>query len=118
MTLSKAVPILAYLEADSTVYFYERLGFACNARWPGYLIFSRDAVEIHLWECDDPQIPRNTGCYVRVEQVGDLYAECQRLDCIHPEGALGDKPWGMRQFSILDNNGNIIHFGEPLPGNE
>jgi hypothetical protein len=118
MYLKTAVPILAYLEADPTVDFYQRLGFACNARWPGYLIFSRDAIEIHLWQCEDPGIPKHTGCYVRVDNVEDLYAECLRLDCIHPEGSLTEKLWGMRQFSILDNSGNIIHFGEPLPGND
>jgi hypothetical protein len=33
---------------------------------------------------------------------------------IHPEGTLTNKPWNMRQFSILDNSGNIIHFGEEI----
>lgn len=118
MHLKQVVPILAYLEAEPSVSFYRRLGFECIARWPGYLIFSRDAIEIHLWQCDDPAIPRNTGCYIRVDHVEQLYAECQRLDCIHPEGHLACKPWGMRQFSILDNSGNILHFGEPMDVNE
>jgi hypothetical protein len=118
MSLNKAIPILAYLEADQTVNFYEAMGFASNARWPGYLIFSRDSIEIHLWQCDDPGIPRNTGCYIRVDRIEELYDECLRLGCIHPAGSMEDKPWGMRQFSILDNNGNIIHFGESLPGND
>ena len=118
MPLSQAIPILAYLDADQTLVFYEKLGFECKSHWPGYLIFSRDTIELHLWQCDDPGIPKNTGCYVRVNQIVELFAECERLQCIHPAGTLEDKPWGMRQFSILDNNGNIIHFGEPLPDND
>jgi hypothetical protein len=31
---------------------------------------------------------------------------------VHPNGKLENKPWGIRQFSILDNSGNILHFGE------
>jgi hypothetical protein len=112
MPLLTAIPILAFLDTDETVRFYERLGFSCQANWKGYLMCQRDDIEIHLWQCDDPAIPKNTGCYVRVNQVDELYAECLSLDCVHSNGKLENKPWGIRQFSILDNSGNILHFGE------
>ncbi len=31
-----------------------------------------------------------------------------------PNGKLQTMAWGMRQFSILDNSGNIIHFGQDI----
>lgn len=111
--LHSAIPILASLNEDETVKFYtEKLGFTFHSSWDGYLIFSRDGVNIHLWPCDNAEIAKNTGCYVRVTEVDKLYAEYLTHDIIHPEGALKQMEWEMKQFSILDNNGNIIHFGE------
>ncbi|MBY0535668.1 MAG: VOC family protein [Chitinophagaceae bacterium] len=114
MSLLAAVPILAYLNKEETVAFYTNLKFEVNAVWDGYIMCSRDEIEIHLWQCNDPEIPKNTGCYVRVNKIEGLNDECTLLGCVHPNGALEDKPWGMRQFSILDNSGNIIHFGQRL----
>lgn len=114
MALLAATPILAFLKPEETIAFYKKLGFTCNAEWPGYLMFQRDQVSIHLWLCDDENIPKNTGCYVKVKDIEDLYQECTALGIIHPQGKLEDKPWNMRQFSILDNSGNIIHFGQEL----
>ena len=54
--------------------------------------------------------------YVNVTAVDELYAMYEPQGVIHPEGKLTNMPWEMRQFSILDNNGNIIHFGEDISG--
>ena len=114
MPLLKATPILAYLDRDVTVAFYESLGFTSNAKWDGYLMFSRDAINIHLWCCDDESIPKNTGCYVNVDEIDVLDKEFEALGVVHPNGRLQNMAWGMRQFSILDNSGNIIHFGQDM----
>jgi len=113
--LKSAVPILASLNADETIAFYtQKLGFTFRANWDGYLIFSRDDIQIHLWPTSDEEVPKNTGCYVNVTEVDSLYNEYLPLGIIHPNGKLENKPWEMRQFSILDNSGNIIHFGEDI----
>lgn len=114
MPLLKATPILAYLNKEDTIAFYTKLGFECNAAWDGYLMFQRDQINIHLWLCDNVEIPKNTGCYINVDEIDALYATYLELGIIHPNGKLEDKPWEMRQFSILDNSGNIIHFGQEL----
>ena len=49
-------------------------------------------------------------------EVDKLYAELKGKGLIHPNGDLKDMPWEMRQFSVLDNNGNIINFGEDISG--
>jgi len=117
--LKAATPILASLDADETIKFFtEKLGFTFHNNWDGYLIFSRDEINIHLWPTEDESIPKNTGCYVYVTAVDKLYAEYQLQEIIHPNGKIKNMPWGMRQFSVLDNNGNIIHFGEDLAGNQ
>jgi hypothetical protein len=114
--LKSTVPILASLNEEETIKFYtEKLGFTFYSSWEGYLIFGRDDIFIHHWPCTDPEIAKNTGCYVNVTEVDKLYAEYEPLNIVHPDGgALEEKPWGMKQFSILDNNGNIIHFGEEM----
>ncbi len=115
--LKTAIPILASLNADETIKFYtDILGFTLYSNWEGYLMFGMDQIEIHLSSTDDVSIPKNTGCYVNVTAVDELYAKYKAHGIIHPDGALKNMPWQMRQFSIIDNNGNIIHFGEDISG--
>lgn len=113
--LKSATPVLAHLNAGETIAFYtDVLGFRFHSEWDGYLIFSRDDISIHLWPTNDPEVPKNTGCYIYVTEVDELYNELSAKNIIHPEGHIKDMPWNMRQFSILDNNGNLIHFGEDI----
>ncbi len=114
MPLVSAIPILAFLDEKETVAFYTKIGFTCNNKWNGYIMNQRDQIEIHLWKCDDEAIPKHTGCYIRVHDIDRLYAEYKALEIIHPNGPLEVKPWGVKQFSILDNSGNILNFGELL----
>ncbi|MET3115155.1 catechol 2,3-dioxygenase-like lactoylglutathione lyase family enzyme [Pedobacter sp. CG_S7] len=111
--LKTAIPILASLNALQTIEFYtKKLGFTFHDNWDGYLILSKDGVFIHFWPTQEEAIPKNTGCYVNVTSVDELYALYEAQGVIHPNGALKTMPWERRQFSILDNNGNILHFGE------
>ncbi|MFN8342825.1 MAG: VOC family protein [Cyclobacteriaceae bacterium] len=114
MPLQSAIPILAFLDLEETAAFYRKIGFTVNTSWKEYLMCSRDGIEIHLWKCDNPDIPKNTGCYVRVTGVDAIHAEYSELGIIHPNGPLKNHPWNMREFSILDNSGNLIRFGESL----
>lgn len=110
-----ATPILASLNTEETIKFYtEKLGFTFHSDWDGYLIFSRDGIMIHHWPTDNEEIPKATGCYVNVSEVDALYEEYKAHGIIHPNGELKNMDWEMRQFSIIDNNGNLIHFGEDL----
>ena len=112
--LQSAVPILASLNAEETIRFYtEKLDFTFQNNWDGYIILKKDNINLHLWPTDDPEVPKSTGCYINVSEVEKLYAEYKPHGVVHPNGKLETKPWRMKQFSILDNNGNIIHFGQP-----
>ena len=117
--LKYAIPILVSLNKEETIKFYtEKLGFTFHSNWDGYLIFSRDGVNIHHAPCNNIEVAKNTGCYVNVTEVDALYEEYKQHDIIHPEGHLQTMPWEMKQFSIVDNNGCLIHFGEDLSGEE
>jgi hypothetical protein len=110
--LTSAVPKLASLDIQRSVAFYQRIGFASLGASPDYGIVVRDGVQIHLWLCDDPNIPKATGCRINVDGVAELYDAMSVLGVVHPNGALSTKPWGWREFSITDNDGNLITFGE------
>jgi hypothetical protein len=51
---------------------------------------------------------------VEVKDIDGLYEELKGVDVIHPNGTLQNHPYGMREFAILDNDGNMIKFGQPL----
>lgn len=108
-----STPILASLNEPETIAFYtEKLGFTFKTNNNGYLIFTRDGINVHLFPCDAPQDCRNMGCYIYVTDIEDLYKEYQLYNLIHPNGALRMMPWGLRQFAVVDNNNNIFYFAD------
>ena len=47
-----------------------------------------------------------------------VYDEMREAGVVHPNGALCEQPWGMKEFSVLDSDGNLINFGNaPSPDN-
>jgi len=111
--LRRAVPVLASLDIEATQRFYaERLGFATVARYPDYGIVARDDVQIHFWLTDDAAIPKATSCRVDVDGIDALYEELRAAGVVHPNGPLTDQPWGLREFAVLDGDGNLITFGQ------
>ena|SRR5688572_25842995 len=116
-----AIPILPARSLDETRVFYERLGFAVVGWWPsefgGYAILVRGDLEMHFFALADLSPLENYAqAYWRVTNVDALHAECAtaglpssgvpRLDRVE------NKPWGMREFAIVDPNGNLIRVGE------
>jgi len=113
--LKTAIPKLASLNIERSVTFFEALGFARVAVLPTLAMVSRDNVDIHFWLTDNPAIPNTTGCRAYVKHIDALYQSYLPLNIIHPDDPLGDKPWGMREFSILDVDSNVLTFAAPIP---
>jgi catechol 2,3-dioxygenase-like lactoylglutathione lyase family enzyme len=112
MRLKVAIPKLPVLNIERSLEFYIKLGFAQVVAYPDYAIVERDHVQIHLWRCSNPEIALASGCRVVVEGVVALYAAYSSLNIIHPKGMLETKPWGWREFSVLDTDGNLLTFAE------
>lgn len=112
--LNSAVPVLASLDITKTVQFYcSVFGFTKIYEEPAaYGIVQRDAVQIHFWACSEKHIAENTSCRVNVKGVDALYAEYQPKGVIHPNALLQEKPWGTREFGVVDEDGNLITFFE------
>lgn len=114
--LRKGIPVLASLNIKNTVEFYknklgfDRVGYLAD----NYAIIARDNFVVHFWKCNDKIHSENTSCYVDVENIDILYKELQAFDVIHPNGKLKDHAHGMREFAILDEDGNMIKFGQEL----
>ena len=112
MRLKAAIPKLPAMSIERSLEFYASLGFARVAAYPDYGIVARDDVQIHFWRCADPELARASGCRIVVEGVAELYAGYSSLNVIHPNGVLETKPWGWREFSVLDADGNLLTFAE------
>lgn len=111
--LTRAVPVLASLDIEATLRFYaERMKFEAVARYPDYGIVARDDVQIHFWLTDDADIPKATSCRIDVVGVDQLYDEMSASGVVHPNGPLTEQPWGLREFAVLDADGNMIKFGQ------
>jgi hypothetical protein len=108
-----AAPVLPCLNMVETVNFYQKLGFE-TYMYAGYLVANFQRAEIHFWETDDIHLANNSGCYIHVHQIEKFYYAYQQHNIIHPQGKLEIKAWGMKEFAILDNNGNLIRFGEAI----
>lgn len=39
---------------------------------------------------------------------------CDKKTTIYPNGQLGIKPWGQKEFSILDPDNNLLTFGQSM----
>lgn len=115
-TLKRAIPLLASLDIDRTLTFYaEKLGFDVEVfHVDDAAGVERDGVQIHFWKCDDRHIAENTSCRIDVEGIDSLYAELLSQGVVHPNGSLEDKPWGFREFAVLDGDGNLITFVQEL----
>ena len=107
-----ATPVLASLDIQRTVDFYVRtLGArAVHAQVGEYGIVALGDLELHFWACDDRRIPSLTSCRIEVDGIEALYARCQQQDVVHPNGPLRAQPWGTREFSLLDEDGNCVTF--------
>ncbi len=105
------VPVLASLDlAESRQFYTELLGFDCLHASANYLMLRRDGCELHLWHCAERHIAENTSCYVRGDTAA-LHADfAQRGLQVEPPQV---RPWGMREFYVIDPHGNLLKFGEP-----
>ncbi|MHA7056263.1 bleomycin resistance protein [Aquimarina sp. M1] len=82
--------------------------------YDGYLMLKKDAIEIHFFEFKALDPKQNYGqVYIRVEDIEKFYQVLLDNNIkIHPNGNLETKPWGQKEFSILDPDSNLLTFGE------
>ena len=106
---------------DKTVtrdYYINKLGFQefGSADFEGYLMVQKDNIQLHFFEFKALDPKENYGqVYIRTATISNLYQTL--LDNkvrIHPNGQLELKPWGQREFSLLDPDNNLLTFGQSI----
>ncbi|KQW38816.1 VOC family protein [Rhizobacter sp. Root404] len=118
-TQDLAIPTLPCRSVASTVEFYNQLGFegGAHAFNSEYAILRRGPVELHFFtHADLVPSKSSSGCYIRVQDVEEVYrniassrlprAGIPRMDLLE------DKPWGLREFAVVDPDGNLIRIGQ------
>ena len=102
----------------TTEYYINQLGFEIFGEYDheGYLMIEKDQVQIHFFEFGDLNPKENYGqVYIRVKDIDILYKNMLDKNVpIHPNGQLQTKPWGQREFSLLDPDNNLLTFGENI----
>ena len=110
-------PQLPMREKSATHVFYvNQLGFKIfgDHDYDGYLMVEKDNLQIHFFEYKDLDINENySQVYIRTNSIDQLYQTyLDNKVGIHPNGKLNLKPWGQKEFSILDPDNNLLTFGE------
>lgn len=113
--LAKICPKLPMRNKSETKSYYENLGFVqFGGDFVDYLMMQKDEIEIHFFLYKDLDPVENYGqIYLRTNNIHEIYQTfLDQKVAIHPNGNLQIKPWGQKEFSLLDPNGNLLTFGE------
>jgi catechol 2,3-dioxygenase-like lactoylglutathione lyase family enzyme len=116
-----AISMLPGRSLPATAAFYARLGFEAElfGNDPHYGLLTRGDLELHVFAHPDlDPATSHAGCYLRVRDVDRIHADFRKaalpLHGIPRMDALADKPWGMREFAIVDPDGNLLRIGQVL----
>lgn len=103
-------------KAITRAFYCNQLGFEefGIADFDGYLMVQKDQIQIHFFEFTTINPLENYGqVYIRTEDIETVYeAFLNNKVSIHPAGHLQIKPWGQKEFSILDPDHNLLTFGQ------
>lgn len=115
--LTTIVPKLPMRDKSATKAFYiDQLGFSKIGDYGDYLLLKKDTIEIHFFEFRDLNPKENYGqVYIRTNEIEKLYQSfLDKNVSIHPNAPLQSKPWGQKEFALLDPDHNLLTFGESI----
>ena len=99
-------------------FYLNMLGFKefGSANYDAYLMLEKDQIQIHFFEFKalDPK-EKYGQVYIRTDTIEEFYQILlDKKTSIHPNGPLEMKPWGQKEFSILDPDSNLLTFGQSI----
>lgn len=98
-------------------YYVNKLGFSeTGGDYEGYLMVRKDNIEIHFFEYRELNPADNYGqVYIRTNDIEGLYKSMLENNVmIHPNAPLQTKPWGQKEFALLDPDNNLLTFGQSI----
>jgi uncharacterized glyoxalase superfamily protein PhnB len=74
----------------------------------------RDRIQIHFFEFKELDPKENYGqVYIRTNDIDNLYQSLLDNNVnIHPNAPLQTKPWGQKEFALVDPDTNLLTFGQ------
>ncbi len=117
----RATPNLPSRDLVATSRFYAKLGFRETFRDDGWLIVERGPLQIEFFPSTGHN-PRkyHSSCCIRVSDLDLLHAAFREAGlstshCDVPRiSAPVDQPWGLREFSVIDPDGNLLRCLSPF----
>lgn len=96
---------------DSLKYYTEILGFTEDFRLSDYAGIKYGEVTLHLCGHDVHEQPAGGGAvFIFCDEV-DVYFQELTNKGVTLRIAVGDRPYGMRDFTVVDPDGNRLSFG-------
>ncbi len=109
----KTLPHLPVVDVGAAVAHYrDVLGFHINHQQDDLGVMDRDRITVLLIPRADDR-PGIGSTYVYVADADALYAEL-RTKGANIQGEPVSHPWGLRDFAVLDADGNCLTFGQPF----
>ncbi|NEB80426.1 VOC family protein [Streptomyces sp. SID14478] len=127
----RLAPIMPSRDLAATIAFYAALGFTVDGHYPddGYLILVRDHAELHFFHAPDTD-PLSTAHALYLRLDGGAHV----VDALHEEwrgAGLSEDPYAtprlvepddtvyeMREFALVDPDGNLLRVGSALEATE
>lgn len=113
--LEAITPRIPVGDIDAALAFYlDKMGFSLGWQWGTprtHANVCRDAISLDLIRV--PAGKQGTAmAYVGVANIDSYYAELKQRGI--EASAIGNRDYGMRDFEVIDPDGNRLAFGEPV----
>lgn len=117
--ITSAIPKLPFIDKQQTLDFYvNQLGFVLGSDYGDYLILRTDSIELHFFSYPtlDPG-KSDFMIYLRIDRdIEKLYEKFSKMNPpLKRLGKLESKPWGQKEFPLIDPNGTLLTFGQAYP---
>jgi len=114
--IQSAIPKLPFIDKALTIDFYiQQLGFELIADYGDYFLIKLDGTELHFFAYPELKPDKSDFMiYLRVkDDIEALYAQWNNLKpALLRLGKLELKPWGQKEFPLIDPNGTLLTFGQ------
>jgi catechol 2,3-dioxygenase-like lactoylglutathione lyase family enzyme len=106
-------PKLPMRDKAATRHFYiDALGFRqFGGDYNDYLMVEKDGIQIHFFQHTELNPAENYGqVYIRTNNIDEWYRFVQSKEV--KAMPLQTKPWGQKEFALLDPDNNLLTFGQ------
>ena len=98
---ARGIPLLPVANVRRSIEFYvDVLEFKMGFNAGEYGGVRRDAIEIHFWRTDDPNLAKHSSCRIEVTHIHDLYSHCREKGVVDPEGDIAAQTWIRRSDQV------------------